>query len=193
MTVSAATIRRSGRPNGWWGMTVFVAAEATLIGTIVGSYVYLRINSATWPPHGTPRPDVVLPVVLTAMLVATLAPFQLALAAARRGDRGRACGLLAFATAGQAAYLAVQIHLFSDSLTRFTPQSSAYASAYYVLLGAGHAHVAVGLLFDLWLLLRISVRLTPYRLAGLEAVALYWWVVAGLTVIITLTALSPRL
>lgn len=181
------------RPNGWWGMAVFVAAEATLIGTIVGSYVYLRINTAVWPPHGTPEPAVVAPAVLTAALLASVVPFVGAVRAARRGLRSRSVALLATATCIQAAYLGVQIHLFVDDLARFAPQASAYASIYYVLLGAAHAHVVVGLLFDAWLLVRLASRLTPYRLVALESVGLYWYVVAGMTVVVLCTELSPRL
>src|SRR6185437_11423193 len=31
------TTERLARPNGWWGMALFVAAEATLFGTLIGS------------------------------------------------------------------------------------------------------------------------------------------------------------
>ena len=30
--------QRVAKPNGWWGMVVFVATEATLFGTLIGSY-----------------------------------------------------------------------------------------------------------------------------------------------------------
>jgi cytochrome c oxidase subunit 3 len=182
-----------GRPNGWWGMALFVAAETTLVGAIVGSYFYLRINTHVWPPRGIPMPSVLAPVVLTAVLAAALIPFGGALALARRGHRAPAFALLALATCVQAAYFAIQIHLFSDSLGQFGPQANAYASIYYVLLGADHAHVAVGLLFDAWLIVRLAFRLTPYRLRALQAVALYWSAVVVLTVVVVLTELSPRM
>jgi heme/copper-type cytochrome/quinol oxidase subunit 3 len=174
-------------------MALFAATEATLIGTIVGSYFYLRINAAAWPPKGAPEPAILAPVLLTVALLASVVPFHGAVSAARRDDRARALALVAVATAVQAAYFGVQIHLFSASLDRFQPQAGAYASIYYVLLGAAHAHIAVGLLFDLWLLARLARRLTPYRLRALEAVALYWVVVAGITVVAVFTLLSPRL
>jgi heme/copper-type cytochrome/quinol oxidase subunit 3 len=181
------------RPNGWWGMAIFLASEVTLIGSIIGSYFYLCFNTSQWPPAGTPEPTLRAPLLLTLALAASLLPFRAALAAARRGARQAALALLAAATCIQAAYLGVQIHLFADELARFTPQQSAYASVYYVLLGAAHAHVVVGLLLDLWLLVRLSRRLTPYRLVALDAVALYWAVVVALTVAVVITELSPRL
>jgi heme/copper-type cytochrome/quinol oxidase subunit 3 len=181
------------RAIGWWGMAIFAATEATLVGFIVGSYYYLRVTTAVWPPAGTPKPALLAPLVLTAVLAAALLPLYAARQSARRGARVRAFWLTALATCIQAGYLAFQIHLFTDNLGQFGPGQSAYASIYYVLLGADHAHVAVGLLFDLWLLLRLAVRLTRYRLVALEAATLYWTVVVGITVVVTLTQLSPSL
>jgi cytochrome c oxidase subunit 3 len=174
-------------------MALFAAAEATLVAAIVGSYFYLRVNTAVWPPRGIPEPSLAAPLLLTALLLVAIVPFQAAVALGRRGQRERAFALLAVAACAQAAYFGIQIHLFTDSLDRFTPQSSAYASIYYVLLGASHAHVALGLLFDLWLLMRLAFRLTPYRLRALESVGLYWIVVSALTIAVTITELSPRL
>lgn len=187
---AAASLARP-RASGWWGMLIFAAAEATLVGSIVGSYFYLRVTTHVWPPAGTPKPAVLAPLILTGVLAATLAPLHRALGYARRGERHRAIALLAVATLIQAGYLAVQVHLFEDDLSRFVPQQSAYASIYYVLLGAGHAHVALGLLFDIWLLVRLASRVTPYRIIAFEAISLYWFVVVAISVIVVVTELSP--
>lgn len=192
VTAPSVPVRRP-RPKGWWGMAVFLAAEVTLLGTVVGSYVYLRINTKVWPPAGTPEPAILGPVLVTAVLLVSLAPFRAAAVAAQHGRRGRAVGFLVLATCLQLVYLGAQIHLLEADLSRFTPQTSAYASIYYVLLGVAHAHVALGLLFDAWLLARLASRLTRYRLVALEAVALYWYVIAGVTVVVLCTQLSPRL
>lgn len=191
-TLTAAPPRRP-HANGWWGMMVFVASEATLVGSIVGSYAYLRVTTSRWPPPGTPEPALLAPLLLLAVLAASLAPTVEALRSARRGQRRRALILVGAATAVQAAYLGVQVHLFVTSLVQFTPQQSAYASVYYVLLGADHFHVAVGLLLDVWLLSRLARRLTPYRLVALEALTLYWGLVVGITAVVVATQLSARL
>src|SRR5689334_24603691 len=75
---------RIARPNGWWGMAVFVATEATLFGTILGTYWYLRFQVAHWPPVGIPKPGVAVPLVLTLVLVSTSVLVQGALNSARR-------------------------------------------------------------------------------------------------------------
>ena len=69
MTAATVRTRPAAKPNGWWGRTIFVATEATLFGTLIGSYFYLRFNTNPWPPAGTPEPRVIAPVLLTAALV----------------------------------------------------------------------------------------------------------------------------
>src|SRR5204863_3087373 len=81
---------RLARPNGWWGMAVFVATEATLFGTLVGTYFFLRFDTAKWPPPGVPEPKLTLPIVLTGILVATSIPVQLSVRSASRGRLGAA-------------------------------------------------------------------------------------------------------
>src|SRR5204863_42752 len=53
--------RRRALPNGWWGMAVFLATEAALFGSMIGSYFYLRFTSPQWPQGGIEAPSVALP------------------------------------------------------------------------------------------------------------------------------------
>ena len=88
---TAAAVDRSRRalPSGWWGVLLFIATEATLFGLMIASYFYLRFQTAHWPPAGIDKPKVALPLVLTAILVATAVPLLLAVRSARVG-RARA-------------------------------------------------------------------------------------------------------
>jgi heme/copper-type cytochrome/quinol oxidase subunit 3 len=183
---------RIAKPNGWWGMAVFVATEATLFGTLVGSYFYLRFKNANWPPPGISPPDLAVPLILTAVLVTTSVPMQLASRAARAGRRHAAWLAIVLAFVVQAGYLAMQAHLFSDDLDKLQPQRSAYGSIYFTLLGAHHTHVFVGLLLDLWLLLRIAQKLTEYRVTAVRAAVFYWHFVNVLALVVVGTQLSAR-
>jgi heme/copper-type cytochrome/quinol oxidase subunit 3 len=190
--VAVATPRRA-KARGWWGMALFAATESTLFGTIVGTYFYLRFKSAHWPPAGIPEPRVVLPIVLTAVLVATSVPMQAAYRAARAGRAGAALLALLAALAVQAAYLGVQLDLYVRDLASYPPRRHAYASITHLMVGADHAHVAVGLLLDLFLLAKlVDGRVTAYRLVGLQSAAFYWHVVNLLTVVVVTVELSPR-
>jgi cytochrome c oxidase subunit III len=185
--------RRVAHPNGWWGIAIFCASEAMLFGLLLATYFYLRFRATHWPPPGVPEPKVALPLILTAVLVTSSVPVALAVRAARAGRVRVAQGALAVALAVQATYFGLQIHLFLDDLAKFTPQQGAYGSAYYTLVGAHHTHVAVGLLLDVWLLLRLAGGLTTYRLNGLLATAFYWHFVNALAILVVLTQVSPSL
>jgi heme/copper-type cytochrome/quinol oxidase subunit 3 len=185
--------RRVAYPSGWWGMAIFCASETMLFGLLLGTYWYLRFRAVHWPPPGIESPKVLLPLLLTGLLVASSVPIQLASRAARAGRLGAARGALTVALVTQASYFGLQIHLFLADLDKLAPQQGAYGSIYFTLVGAHHAHVAVGLLLDAWLLLRFAGGLTSYRLNGLRATAFYWHFVNALAVIVVLTQVSPSL
>jgi heme/copper-type cytochrome/quinol oxidase subunit 3 len=183
--VSAIAGRR-GLPAAWWGMAMVVAAEGTLFAMFIGTYFYLRFKNVQWPPAGIPEPKVALPLAMLAVLVLTSVPMQLAY-------RGRSGRWILVALPAQIAYLVVSLHSYASDLDRFTPQQHVYGSIYYTLLGADHAHVLVGILLNVWLLAKLARGLTRYRLNALLAISFYWHAVNALTVLVTLTILSPAL
>jgi heme/copper-type cytochrome/quinol oxidase subunit 3 len=195
MSAGAARLDRGriARPNGWWGIAVFVATEATLFGTLFGTYFFLEFQTPQWPPPGVPDPKLLLPLVLTGVLVATSLPVQVAYSAARRNRVAVTRLALVVALAVQGGYLGVQLHLFMSDLDKFSPDESAYASIYFTLLGGHHLHVLVGILLEAWLLLRLATGLTNYRLVALQATAFYWHFVNALAIAVVLTQVSPSL
>jgi cytochrome c oxidase subunit 3/cytochrome c oxidase subunit I+III len=174
-------------------MALFIAGETTLFGVMIASYFYLRFQNAHWPPIGVEKPKVALPLILTAILVATVAPLVMAVRAGIAGRPRRAWVLLAVAFVVQGAYLGVQIHEFLGELDKMSPHASAYASIYFTLIGAHHLHVAAGLLLELWLLAKLLGGLTNYRLIALRVTALYWYFVAAVGVAVVFTQIYPSL
>jgi heme/copper-type cytochrome/quinol oxidase subunit 3 len=191
--VTEFAVTRREPSLAWWGMALFVAAETTLFGVLVATYFYLRFKNVEWPPHGIPEPKLVVPLVLLGVLVLTSVPMQLALRAVQARRLGAARLLLVLALVVQAGYFAMQVHEYAGDLGRFAPSDHAYGSIYYTLLGADHAHVALGLLLDLWLLGKLARGLTRYRLNAFSAITLYWHAVNVITIAVTLTTLSPAL
>jgi cytochrome c oxidase subunit I+III len=165
---------RIALPNGWWAMAIFLCTEFALFGSGIGSYFYLRFTSPVWPQDGIAAPEPLLPIALTALLVLSCVPMALA---ARRGARG----WVVVALLMQAGYLAAQIVSYIHDLGEFSPTDNAYGSIYFTLLGAHHAHVVVGLLLSLWLLVRRDTA---------RIVALYWYVVAAIGVLVVATQVS---
>jgi cytochrome c oxidase subunit III len=185
--------REEPRPNGWWGMLMLVATEASLFGTLIASYFYLRFQSPTWPPGDIADPKILRPLVFTGILVSTSLPMWVATQAAKAGRRGLLWTNLLAALAVGALYLWLQSDLLRGNALHFSPRDNAYASIYYTLQVAHAAHVFAGLLLNGWLLSKIWRRVTVYRLFGVQAVALYWHFVNVLAVAVVLTILSPSL
>jgi cytochrome c oxidase subunit 3/cytochrome c oxidase subunit I+III len=171
-------------------MALLLATEAALLGAMIGAYFYLHFTSPQWPQGDIEDPKVALPLILTAVLVASALPMAGAAAAVKRGARRAAWWLIAAALAIQAAYLAVQIVEYRSDLDEFGPDTNAYGSIYFTLIGAHHAHVLVGILLDLWLLVRLSSGLTHYRAVAVRAIALYWYVIAALAVAVVATQVT---
>jgi len=186
--------RRRAHPNGVWGMALFLCAESMLFVGVIGSCFYLDFRAKQWPPPGIRSPEVLDPLVLTAVLVATSLPMALAVRHARAGRRRATIATIAVAALVQCGYLAFQLHDLVAELHTLSPQSSAYASVYFTLLGLHHAHVLLGILLDLGLLCWLALSgLSDYRLTGVRAVALYWHVVNALAVAVLLTEIGPSL
>jgi cytochrome c oxidase subunit III len=190
--MSSAAVTRA-RPNGWWGMALFVATEATLFGTLVGTWIYLRLVDGAWPPAPLHDPPVLTPALLTAVLLTTSVSMQLAWRAGRAWERARAWRLIAVTFAVQAFYVVWQLHDFVLAYHAYPPKQTAFSSVYITLLGLDHAHVLVGLALQAWLLLRLATRITRYRLVGLQSIVFYTHAVNAITLVVLLVTVAPSL
>jgi heme/copper-type cytochrome/quinol oxidase subunit 3 len=174
-------------------MVILIASEATLFGAFIGTYFYLRFRAPTWPPDGIPEPRVVVPLIMVGVLLASSIPMQHASRAAQARRLGATRLFVLAALVLQAGYFAWAVHDFNDQLKTFPIQRDAYSSIYYVLLGADHAHVALGILFSLWLLWKLTRGLTTYRVHATQAIAWYWHAVNVLTLVVILTLTSAAI
>jgi heme/copper-type cytochrome/quinol oxidase subunit 3 len=185
--------RRSGPPAAWWGMLMLIASEGVLFAAFIGTFFYLRFNDPVWPPAGDPEPKVVVPLILVAVLSTTSPMMQAAWRAAREGRLGATRALIFFALVVQSGYFAYEVTDYGHELQKSPISSDAYTSIHYVLLGADHAHVFLGILFDLWLLWKLSTGITTYRANALQAIAWYWHFVNILTWVVTGAVLSAAI
>ena len=190
--VRQALAARRGPPAALLGMAILIASEATLFAALIGTYFYLRFETAVWPPPGVPDPEALVPVILVVALALTSIPVHLAWRSVRAGRVGAARLLLLGALVVQAGYFAWAVHDFADQIRQTPVTRNAYTSIYYTLLGADHAHVFVGLLFSVWLLLKLTRGLTLYRANAAQAITWYWHFVNLLTIVVLATILSAR-
>jgi cytochrome c oxidase subunit 3 len=193
--VSAAYVARHRKalPSGVWAIALVICSEATIFGTVIASYFYLRFQAVHWPPPGIERPSMVLPLLLTSILVMTTIPMYLARRASLRGSVRTCAWLILVALVVQSGFFAMQMHLFLHDLHKIKPSGSAYGSAYFTLLGLHQAHVAVGLAINAWLITRIVGGFTNYRLTAVRVAGWYWYFVNAMAVAVVLTQLYPSL
>jgi heme/copper-type cytochrome/quinol oxidase subunit 3 len=184
--------RRNRANAALLGMAALIASELMLFVALIGTYYYLRFNTPIWPPSGVPEPEWIVPVILVCVLVCSGIPMQLGSRAVQDGRLAAARLFFLAALVLQAGYFAYEVHDFADQLHDVPIATNAYTSIYYVLLGADHAHVLVGILLVGWLLAKLVRGLTLYREKAARAITWYWHFVYVLTIVVLATLLSAR-
>lgn len=177
-----------------WGLICLVLTETALFGALVASWYFLQVSAPLWPPNGVRLPELTIPLINTALLLASSVTVVFAGRGLRRGKRSHALlGAVATVVLG-AVFLGLQIDEFTRA--EFSPTDHAYGSLWFTLLGLHGLHVLVGLLL---LIAVIYWMLRGYfdkdRHTTVHTVSLYWHFVDAVWVILILPAvyLSPFL
>lgn len=177
-----------------WGLFCLVLTEAALFGALTASWYFLQVSAPLWPPNGVRLPELTLPLIGTAVLVASSVTVVFAGRGLRRGKRGQALWGTVVTLVLGAAFLGLQVYEFAHA--EFAPTDHAYGSLWFTLLGLHGLHVLVGLL----LLLAVVVWLrrgyfSAERHTTVHTVSLYWHFVDAVWVLLILPAvyLSPYL
>jgi len=158
---------------GWWGMVFFIASEALFFAYLIAAYLYLRANSATWPPNGLPRLELLFPAINSVILIGSSLPVHWARSAIERGNRSTLNRGIILTLVMGAVFLAGQGWEYSRA--GFSPSDGAYGSTFFTLTGFHGAHVLAGLVFLLVVLvMSLRGRFSPERHFGVEAATMYW-------------------
>jgi heme/copper-type cytochrome/quinol oxidase subunit 3 len=179
---------------GWWGMVVFLLNEGALFASLIASYFYLGVENRFWPPAGTPKPELKLPLIMTAVLLASSVTCFLAEHAHKSGKRATyRAGTLVTMLLG-AAFLLIQAREYHNKLQHAGPTDHAYHSIFFTITGLHGVHVAFGVLFLGWALLREWRGTAPPRNPlAIKNASIYWHFVDGVWLtILTSLYLSPR-
>ena len=73
----------------WWGVLLAVVIETTGFALVWSTYLYLRMQEATWPPWRWSAPDVLIGSISTVVILATALPMMLIAKAAKRLEEER--------------------------------------------------------------------------------------------------------
>ena len=179
---------------GWWGMVIFLLNEGALFASLITSYFYLGLENRSWPPAGTPKPELALPLVITVALLSSSGTCLFAERSHQRGRRARYRAATLVTMLLGLVFLSIQAWEYHDALRYGGPTTHAYQSIFFTITGLHGAHVAFGVLFLGWALLREwrGTAISSHSLA-IKNASTYWHFVDGVWLaILTSLYLSPR-
>ena len=185
----------AGRSPGWWGMVLLIFTEATFFAILLLSYFYVRFETGiTWPPPPLEKPPLFLISIMTPILLLSSVPAHIAEVAARKGNFGRMRLAIAMTMLQGATFIGLQCKEYLDSVKEFKPWTNAYGSLFYTITGFHGAHVFVGLMLLLWVLVySFRGRWTVDNHGPVQNILLYWHFVDAVWVFIFMSLyISPR-
>ena len=187
-------IRLEGsRAPGWWGMVWLCATEGMLFASFLGAYFFLRGSVEAFAAEGGQYVPLTRPLIMTVLLLSSSVSAWWAEGGIRKDDTMRLRIGLAITLLLGAAFLGVQASEYAHRETSWT--TSAYDSLFITITGFHGAHVALGLLMNLYVQGRAWLgHFDSGRHEAVSNAVLYWHFVDGVWLcILAALYLSPRL
>jgi heme/copper-type cytochrome/quinol oxidase subunit 3 len=160
------------RKIGFW---TFIGSECLLFGSLISTYLVYQGKSVVGP---TPHEILNIPLtsVSTFVLLMSSLAMVLALAAVTRGDSTWARVWLATTAFLGLVFLGFQVYEFTSFVHEgLTLQTNLFGSTFFVLTGTHGAHVLVGVIWLVTLLVRsFQGKLGPEKAMNVELAGLYW-------------------
>jgi heme/copper-type cytochrome/quinol oxidase subunit 3 len=172
---TAAHYTSTGLDNRKLGFWTFIGSECLLFGSLISTYLVYQGRSVSGPtPHEVL--DIPLTSVSTFVLLMSSLAMVLALAAVTRGDKVWSRVWLASTAGLGLVFLGFQAYEFTTFVHEgLKLQTNLFGSTFFVLTGTHGAHVAVGVLWLLTLLVRsFQGKLGPDKAMVVEVSGLYW-------------------
>ena len=184
----------------WWGNALLLAIETAMFGILVAIYFSVMMNTEPFPPPRMERfpvlyqsyPDLTLPLIGLAVIVASLVPGIFLDKAARNKQVGMIKILLPITLAFNIA--AIFIRYFEFDSLHFKWSDNAYGSITWMILGMHMLHLIVLACEDIFLLIWTYVKgVDDKHLLDLTVLGVYWyWVVGIWIVLFAIVYLVPR-
>lgn len=157
-----------------FGLYVFLVSDSmTFIGFFAALLIY-RAIMPVWPPEGMPEFELLIPIINTAILVASSFVMHEGQKALKKDDIKGLQKWFGITAAMGAVFLAGQVYEYSHA--EFGLTTNLLASCFYVLTGFHGLHVMTGVLLILCVLWR-SREAGHYSSSshfGVEAAEIYW-------------------
>ena len=181
--------------TAWWAMVSVIAVLSTALGTLLYSYFYIRLYSEQWPQGNLPVPQLLLPMIALAILLASGGGMFLARLAFKH--QRKIPIQLGLAAANLAAVVFVVLQIIELARQNFNHQTNAYTPLFFLMHWLLMLYVITGVGLNIAAQIRAwrcyDERVGPMPLQ-MQITAMYWYftVIAGVVGFATLY-LSPRL
>ena len=157
---------------GFW---VFLGSECLFFGTLIATYMTYK-NESIVGPFTPDILDIPLTSISTFVLLMSSLAMVLALDGVQRGKRTYAIASLLSVILLGATFLGFQAyeftHFYHEGLTL---QTNLFGSTFFVLTGFHGAHVTIGVIWLIILLVELlRGRMPPERSLAVEIAGLYW-------------------
>ena len=175
MTHAAAHYTSTGLDNKKLAFWAFIGSECLLFGSLISTYLVYKGRSVSGPTSHEILNIPVTSVSTFDLLMSSLA-MVLALAAVSRGDKLWARFWLGTTAFLGLVFLGFQYYEFTSFVREgLTIRTNLFGSTFFTLTGTHGAHVAVGVLLLLTLLVRsFQGKLGPEKAINVEVTGLYW-------------------
>lgn len=162
--------------SGWWAMLGALAVIGTVFGVLYYSYFYLRLYSDEWPQQGLPLPELLWPILASAVLIAINAALNSIKKSMEKNKKSQAINLTIVSIFLSLIVLAA--FLWFSIGAPFSATQNAYASTFHVTLW----HLAALAFGGIGFLVALLVRLTKtnvdihkgYTFLQMQITAMYW-------------------
>ena len=159
--------------RGSWGIAWFITTEAFLFVMLFTAYFYLAKGGWRWLQEKPPKLHYVIPMLIILLASSGVAYWGEQQVKARRYLRGRIALLVTIAMG--LGFLALSAFDYKEHLQDVTPMTSAYGSIFYTITTFHVAHVCLGLLMLIFVLILPQLeprQWPPYR--PYHNATLYW-------------------
>lgn len=179
-TASAGFARDHGGPAPTrivvaYGFWIFILSDIVMFSALFATYAVLSGNTAGGPT-GRELFDLRNVFIETMCLLVSSYTCGLGALSAERRQRGRFLIFAALTFVLGAAFLFIEISEFAGMVSEgAVPSRSAFLSAYFTLVGMHGAHVAMGLIWLVYLVAQVAAKgLRPAILRRLLCFSLFW-------------------
>ena len=178
------TLDVSGLPPGafgsrtvtFWGTLGIVLIESTVFALAISSYFFYVTRSPAWPPDGIASPLLRWGTINTLILLASLAPNELARRAGERVDLKSVRLWMVVCLVFAVGFNLVRVQEFRHLNVSW--DHDAYGSMVWILLGLHTTHIVTDFLDSAVLTVLMFVGpIEEHRFVDVEENAVYWYFV----------------